>query len=226
MQKILCVEDAADIAFLLAKLFKTYDVRVAHSLSEARKFLATESFSLILLDIQLPDGSGFDLSAELQDSGKNIPLIFLSAQSDFASKASAFSLGADDYIEKPFDPKELKLRVDAKLRKVQANQASDDSLVIGDVRCVLSEQRIYQQGQTQPIDLTTLEFRLFTLLAKTPQKIFSRSEILERVWGDSISVTERAVDVHVSHLRKKLEATQVTVESVVGSGYRILVRKL
>ena len=226
MAKLLCVEDAPEIAIILEKLFEEHDLRIARSLKDARRMLEEEAFSLIILDIQLPDGSGLELSAEIQAAHRSVPIMFLSGQSDFASKATAFSLGADDFIVKPFDPKELKLRVESKLRKTSVSTDSGDLIKLGDLRCHLNEQRIYRQGNSEPIDLTSLEFRIFRLLAKTPNKIFSRAEILDRIWGDSFSVTERAVDVHISHLRKKLDSTGVTIESVIGSGYRILVQKI
>lgn len=222
MHKILCVEDAPDTLLILKTTLAGYDVATARSLQEAKALLHKERFSLVLLDVELPDGTAFEVMSEFASTLKNIPVIFLTGKTDFATKVSAFSMGADDYIVKPFDPKELRLRVDSKLRKVIAQ--NDDILQIGPLTCNVQEQRLYKQESREAIDLTSLEFRIFHLLAKTPNKIFSRSEVIDRVWGQSISVSERSVDVHVSNLRKKLEGTGVTIEAVIGSGYRVLAR--
>lgn len=222
MQKILCVEDSSVTAQLLKTLLSGYDVTIAKSLQEARASLAKDKFSLLLLDIELPDGTGFELMAELGDNVRFTPVIFLTGRLDFASKASAFALGADDFIVKPFDPKDVRLRIDSKLRKMAVLEQRDQILTIGNLVCNVQEQRLHKKDGGQSIDLTSLEFRIFRLLATAPNKIFTRPEILERVWGQTISVTERAVDVHISNLRKKLEGTGVNIDAIVGTGYRII----
>lgn len=223
MLPILCVEDHPETRLMLQATLGHYPLQFATTMKEAVALLEKEQFSLVLMDIELPDGNGIEIFASFGDKLRGVPCIFLTGRLDFASKAAAFSLGAEDFVAKPFDPRDLKLRVEAKLRKVQDASTQAKELRIGNLTCLLEEQRIVNQTTGAPLDLTGREFRLFYLLAKHPNKVFTRAEILERVWGGSVSVTDRAVDVHISNLRKKLAGTTVSVEAVVGSGYRIQV---
>lgn len=224
MEKILCVEDGEDTLLLLAATLDSHQLIFARTLKHAIQCLTSEVYSLVIIDVDLPDGSGLEVLAATSEQLRGTPIIFLTGKSDFATKVSAFSLGADDYIQKPFDPKELRLRVDSKLRKTAHLRRDDTSFKMGPVTVNVQEQRIYSSDAcSKPIELTSLEFRIFQLLARTQNKIFSRDEILDRVWGNSFAVTDRAVDVHVSNLRKKLAGTGVTIEAVIGSGYRVLV---
>lgn len=218
MGRVLCVEDGLDTLAILEATLRGHDLRFARSLREAETALGSgDFFHLVLLDIELPDGSGLDLMTRFAADFEELPVILLTGKTDLSWKAAAFALGAEDFIEKPFAPQELRLRVEAKLRREQRRRL----LHLGTLTCSLDEQRLFKGPQREPVDLTTLEFRIFTLLARTPQKIFTRSEILDRVWGSHVAVTERAVDVHVSNLRKKLEGTGVSIEAVVGAGYRL-----
>ena len=223
MAKILCVEDANDSIAILELTLQDYNVTFSRTMADAMQAISRSEFDLVLLDIELPDGSGFDFMAKFHGAKRNTPVIFLTGKKDFGSKASAFSLGAEDYIVKPFDPPELRLRVDAKIRMSQRNSHEQRHLRLGNIICHLDEHRVENRLSGKSIDLTSLEFRILVLLASTPNKVFTRSEILDRAWGDSVSVTERAVDVHVSNLRKKFAGTGTTIDGVIGSGYRILV---
>lgn len=223
MAQILCVEDSLEVATVLQAALAQHQLTFAATAQEAFDKIDRESFALVVMDIELPDGNGLEIVASKAARLADVPVFFLTSRRDFASKAAAFSLGADDYIVKPFDPLELKLRIEAKLRK-QGPAPELSRFRIGDLICAVDEQRLLKDGN-EVIDLTTLEFRLFSLLAKTPQKIFSRAEILDRVWGHSVSVTDRTVDVHVSNLRRKLESSSVGIESVIGAGYRIDLRR-
>lgn len=221
MHRILCVDDSPETLMILEATLKGHHLHFAKSLKEATNSLEKETFALLLLDIDLPDGKGFDIVSRFSQRLTKTPVFFLTGAKDFSSKVTAFNLGAEDFIVKPFDPQELKLRVDAKLRKVDSDQDNKSLLRVGPLLCNIQEQRVLCEGGQPAVDLTSLEFRIFHLLAQAPQKIFSRSEILERVWGHSISVTDRAVDVHISNLRKRLQDTGVGIEAIVGTGYRI-----
>ncbi len=226
MIKILCVEDSPETLTILRATFNGHEVHTAPSLALARERLSAEKFSILLLDIDLPDGNGMDLCAELPKMNQNLPVIFLTGKSDFPTKASAFALGAEDFVQKPFDPKELRLRTEAKARRNMQLQKAARLISIGEIVCNLDEQRIYSSREpSRTINLTSLEFRILVLLARTPNKIFTRFEILERVWGMESDVTERAVDVHISNLRKKLQLTDVHIEGVIGTGYRVVIRQ-
>lgn len=225
MMKILCVEDSPETLNILRATFNGHEIHTASTLGTAREQLLSEKFSVLLLDIELPDGNGMDLCADLPDLNKDLPVIFLTGKQDFPTKVSAFALGAEDFVQKPFDPKELRLRTEAKARKNQQMLKAAKIIQVGEIICNLDEQRIYSsRSPNKAINLTGLEFRILVLLARTPNKIFTRQEIVERVWGGDSDVTERAVDVHVSNLRKKLQLTDVNIEGVIGTGYRVLVR--
>ncbi len=225
MQRILCVEDAPDVLMILEAALRGYQLTFATTTKQASEFISREQYALVLLDIELPDGTGLEVYANFFDRLRGIPVIFLTGKLDFASKVSAFSLGAEDFIIKPFDPKELKLRIDSKLRKLATGADERINLRIGPLVCNSEEQRLFKGGSRESIDLTSLEFRIFHLLAQTPNKIFSRGEILDRCWGQSVTVADRAIDVHISNLRKKLDNSGVRIEAVIGSGYRICVEK-
>ncbi|MGE0632551.1 MAG: response regulator transcription factor [Pseudobdellovibrionaceae bacterium] len=225
MSKILCVEDAADTIMVLEATLASHQLAIAQSLSEAQTLLAKENYSLLILDIELPDGNGLEFMASYANEVQGLPVIFLTGKNDFTSKASAFSLGAEDFIVKPFDPRELRLRVDAKLKKYESAQDANSVIKVGPLVCNIEEQRVFANRGQKAIDLTSIEFRIFHLLAKAQNKIFTRAEILDKVWGKSISVTDRSVDVHVSNLRRKLTGSGVNIEAVIGTGYRILIEK-
>ncbi len=222
MQKILCVDDAPDVLLMMEQIFQGYDYSLASSLQQASGLVDRSKYSVILLDVELPDGSGFDFMTSAIGRLNGSQIIFLTGRNDIASKASAFSLGADDYVVKPFDPTELKFRVDAKLRKAAASVNQQSLLRVGGLVCNLQDQTVCKTDSGEPLDLTFIEFKIFRLLATTPNKIFGRSEILDRVWGHAVSVTDRVVDVHISNLRKKIMNNGVTIEAVIGTGYRIL----
>lgn len=220
MRQILCVEDSPEVRLMLETALGDYLLTFATSLREARQAIAASSFSLVLLDIGLPDGSGIELMAERASLLSGVPVIFLTGRDDLASKASAFSLGAEDFIRKPFDPIDLRLRLDARIRKASEGVSSRGFVRFGSVTCRTEEQKI-TWGTNEGGHVTSIEARLFAVMAQTPQKIFTRTELLDRVWGQGISVSDRVVDVHISKLRKKLAGSGVSIESVTGTGYRI-----
>lgn len=219
MHQILCVEDAPEMRLLVETALGVFQVSFATTLAEARAAIDKNRYDLILLDIGLPDGSGLDLLAT--GGLDQMPVIFLTGKGDIGMKASAFSLGADDFIVKPFDPMDLRLRVETRIRKSAAARKAPRTIRCGAVTLRVEEQRLVW-GQAGSADVTSIEARIFTLLAQTPQKIFSREEILDRVWGHGVSISDRVVDVHISKLRKKISGAGVAIESVTGSGYRIL----
>lgn len=227
MQKLLCVEDSPETVLILEATLKGYAVTFANTVSHATQYLRDEKYDLMLLDIELPDGDGNDLCENLPEHNGQMPIMFLTSRKDFSAKATAFALGAEDYIQKPFDPRELRLRIDSKLKRLMRQHSEAQRLTFGKTTLNLLEQRVHGPGHSgkNAIDLTKLEFKILWLLARTPNKIFSRNEIVERVWGAETAITERAVDVHVSNARRKLQTTDVDIEAVIGSGYRLLIRK-
>jgi DNA-binding response OmpR family regulator len=224
---ILLVEDSTDVLNLVRiALGNLAHIEWAKSLSEASKAVHKKAFDLILLDVMLPDGDGYRLCSILQtdDQMKNVPVIFLTAKNSVSDKVLGFSVGADDFISKPFDGTELKARIEARLRKRDREKMRADILKFGDLEINKTTQRvqIYEEGVSVDVDLTPIEFKLLLLLCKQGGKVYSREEILNTVWGDSIHVYNRSVDTHVSKLRKKLGSKADFIESVHGTGYRFV----
>ena len=224
MHKILCVEDGEDTRLILDQTLRGHHLVFADSVREAERVLHSDSFSLILMDVELPDGSGLELLSLLSETIGSTPVMFLTMKSDFLTKASAFALGAEDFIVKPFDPREVRLRVNAKLNRIQRDNGNANELRVGPLICSLSEQRVYSQMGHHQIELTAIEFKIFSTFAHASKKVFSRAELLDRVWGNGVSVNDRAVDVHISNLRKKLINSGVSIDAVINSGYRLLIK--
>jgi DNA-binding response OmpR family regulator len=224
--RILAIEDSLETFQLIRRaLGSTYQLEMAKSAREASEMLARNTYDLILMDVQLPDGDGFKLCSLLQSSGNfdSIPIVFLTAKNSVSDKVLGFQLGADDFITKPFDQLELKARVDSKIRRLERDKRENDIVRVGDLEINKSSQKalVTADGNTTELDLTPLEFKLLLLLATKPNHVFSRDEILNTVWGEAIHVYSRSVDTHISKLRKKLDTYSGLIESVHGTGYRI-----
>lgn len=226
MQRLLLVEDNAVMQVLAANTLKEFSLSMVSTLKEAQTLMQTNTFDLILLDIGLPDGDGLTFLNHLSNaSGAQTPVIIISGKTDIASKVTAFSFGAEDFISKPFDPIELKARVSAKLKKIEQAKTNSDQMKVGDLVITVSKQKVVIQNDNEqiPVDLTTLEFKLLWSLAKHPERIYTREHLLSEVWGNDLSVTLRSVDTHVAHLRKKIHKSKVKIDTVIRSGYRLLI---
>jgi two-component system alkaline phosphatase synthesis response regulator PhoP len=221
VSKILIVEDSRDYQLMLKRLLKreNHDIHVAHNVAEAREKILTHEFDLIILDVTLPLGDGFELCADMQadERLRPIPIIFLSVHEDISRKVAAFALGAEDYIAKSFNPVEFRARVDAKLRKSAKRPDSEQTLVKGQLKVSLLDQRAYVKGKE--VNLTPLEFKLLAYFARNEGVVLSREQILAAVWGQNVHVFDRTVDTHVSALRRKLAPCGKYIRSVLGSGY-------
>ena len=228
MSKILLVDDAKDVHLILNEVFDSeYSLTSAFSLNQASQLLDSEVFDLILLDIILPDGDGLDFCATLQSKStlREIPVIFLTGKNDFAAKSIGFSLGAEDFIVKPFDASEVKLRCVAKIRKYQSKGNREAVHQIGDLRFEIRSQRIYlrQELNEKKLELTPTGFKLLLYLAQNEGQVFTRDQLINSVWGHGTYIVDRTVDTHVGALRKQLAGSRVSVQSVHGQGYRLVV---
>ncbi len=227
MRNMLVIEDNAEMRILVEAALDEYQVTFSPSLKDAKEALLKRRFDLILLDLGLPDGDGLRFLAELsgQAETKDIPVIILTGKSETVNKVMAFSIGAEDFVSKPFDPLELKARVSAKLRKSEKQQQLAEVLRAGDLKIDVLKQKVWIQKNaetTEAIDLTSLEFKLLLNFARAPERVFTRDFLLNEVWGMNVSITDRTVDTHVGHLRKKLARSKTKIETVIGSGYRFL----
>ena len=222
-QRILIIEDEPDIRKTLEYNLSRegFDVICASSLSEGKDSINAAKFSLILLDLMLPDGSGLDLCRELKsDSKKNlIPIIILTAKDDEVDKVVGFELGADDYVTKPFSVRELILRVKAVLKRGNVKSESlEVQRQFGDLVIDVDSHEVFVNNNQ--VILTALEFKLLRQLVDRRGRVQSRDQLLSDVWGYSADVTTRTVDTHIKRLREKLGAMGKYVQTIRGVGYK------
>ena len=222
-QKILIIEDEPDIRKTLEYNISRegYEVICASSLSEGRQKLESASFTLLLLDLMLPDGSGLDLCRELKQdkSLSSMPVIILTAKDDEVDKVVGFELGADDYVTKPFSVRELILRVKAVLKR--GERKSDNMEVqrqFGELKIDVDSHEVFVNDEQ--VSLTALEFKLLRQLVDRRGRVQSRDQLLSDVWGYSSDVTTRTVDTHIKRLREKLGDMGKYVQTIRGVGYK------
>jgi two-component system phosphate regulon response regulator PhoB len=222
-QNILIIEDEPDIRKTLEYNISRegYEVACASSLSEGRQKLESASFSLLLLDLMLPDGSGLDLCRELKQdkSLSSMPVIILTAKDDEVDKVVGFELGADDYVTKPFSVRELILRVKAVLKR--GERKSDNMEVqrqFGELKIDVDSHEVFVNDEQ--VTLTALEFKLLRQLVDRRGRVQSRDQLLSDVWGYSSDVTTRTVDTHIKRLREKLGDMGKYVQTIRGVGYK------
>ena len=221
MTRILLVEDDADLAFSLEDDLKVegYEVEIARDGEAASRRGREGEWDLILLDIVLPRKDGYEVCRELRRAGVRTPVIMLTAKSQEAEKVMGLDIGADDYITKPFSPRELRARIRALLRRTEAPAA--DVYVFGDVEVDFARGEI-RRGEKM-IEATALELKLLKAFVDRRGRILSRRQLLDAAWGDQTFVTDRVVDSHVLELRRKIEpdpAKPQYLVSVRGLGYR------
>jgi two-component system phosphate regulon response regulator PhoB len=224
--RILVVEDEIDLAELVAFNLRAagHEVTVAHDGNTALAEIQRGRPDLLVLDVMLPDLSGIEVCRRLRRNPQTVrlPVIMLTARTDEVDRVVGFEVGADDYVPKPFSPRELVLRVDAILRRTTAAPGVEGPqlITLGDLSIDVPAHRVEVQGEE--ILLTALEFRLLLDLASRAGRVQSRDALLERVWGYSPNVETRTVDTHVKRLREKLGAGAKQIETVRGVGYRAL----
>lgn len=220
---ILVIEDEPAIQELIALnlSFTNHKVLQASSAEQAQLLIQDELPTLILLDWMLPGISGMAFAKKLRanERTRQIPIIMLTARSTEADKVEGLETGADDYITKPFSPKELLARIKAVLRR-RAPQQTEDKIEVGSLLLDPSTYRVTGGDKTLTIGPT--EFRLLHFFMTHTERVFSRSQLLDRVWGDHVFVEERTVDVHIRRLRKALAPSghDNHIETVRGAGYR------
>jgi DNA-binding response OmpR family regulator len=212
--KILVVEDDAAISALIeaSLIWEIMNIRCAHG-NDALFRIQTEKYDLILLDIMLPGLDGFEIMERIH--GREIPVIFLTARDKVDDRVRGLKMGAEDYIVKPFEPRELLARIEVVLRRY--NRSSQE-LKYHDIEVSLTERMVRQAGE--PIFLTPKEFDLLVLLIKHVDEALSREVILQQVWGYCFVGETRTVDMHIMQLRKKLDF-QDRLKAVVKIGYRL-----
>lgn len=223
---ILVIEDEPAIQELISVnlSFVGHKVLRAFDAEQAQILIRAELPDLILLDWMLPGTSGVTLARKLRsdERTRHIPVIMLTAKGAEQDKIDGLEAGADDYITKPFSPKELIARIKAVLRR-RAPQLTDDVISLGRLKLDPSTHRVY--GNNMSLSIGPTEFRLLHFFMTHTERVFSRSQLLDQVWGDHVFVEERTVDVHIRRLRKALEPSghDKHIETIRGAGYRFAV---
>jgi len=222
---ILLVDDEDSVQKLLTYPLEKegYEVVQAFDGQQALQAFEQQEFDLVVLDIMLPQMDGLEVCQRMRAKSR-VPIIMLTAKAEEIDKVIGLEIGADDYITKPFSMREFRSRVRAALRRaemVPAADADEEPLERGDLRLDFAKRRTELSGE--PVELTYVEFEILAALARSPGRVFSRELLLERVWGDSSYRDPRTVDVHIRHLREKIEPDPKNPEyllTVRGVGYR------
>ncbi len=228
MYRVLCVEDSVEVQVVVKRsLFPLFQVTTSTTIQLAKRLMSRECFDLVILDLGLPDGDGLAYCKELKSSLdlSSIPIFLLTSSQSIQEKVMGFSLGVEDYISKPFDPIELKIRIEARLGSLMRMQQRTQVLSIGLLRIDFLHQRasLALDGGNESLDLSYKEFKLLVFLAKNLDQVKSRESIISAVWSDGLHLSDRVVDSHVSRIRKKIRNGDCTIEAVQNLGYRLSV---
>lgn len=222
MATILIIDDEPSIVDL-ARLYleqEGFRVETAANGKDGMEKVASLHPSLVVLDIMLPEMDGFEVCRRIRQLG-DVPVLMLTARGDDTDKIVGLELGADDYMTKPFNPRELAARVKAVLRRYEAGQRPGSALTAGDIRMDLARREAYVGDN--PISLRMKEFDLLAAFIRNRTIVLTREQLLEMVWGYDFLGESRTVDVHVTHLRDKIAGSGVVIETVRGVGYRLVV---
>jgi two-component system alkaline phosphatase synthesis response regulator PhoP len=221
-KKILYVDDDKVMHMIVQKtLGSDFEVHCTTTIEETKNLMLKSNFDLILIDRILPDGDGMSLCQHIREDEKYsaLPIVFVSGKDTEADKVSCLFAGGDDYITKPFSPIELKARISARLRNFKKK------LSLGKIEIDQDTLRVFLRhtdGQKKELFVTHLEYKLLVLLISNPDSVFSRQLLLNRLWGNDLSVTDRVVDTHISHLRKKIQNAEVQIQAIPKEGYKII----
>jgi DNA-binding response OmpR family regulator len=225
-KRLLIVDDDTDMRLLLAEYFRRlgFFVEERESASQALEAATSGRFDCFILDVSMPGMTGFELLKRVRERGVQTPALFLTAHDALDYKVAGYEAGADDYLAKPFSPRELEFRIEALLRRTGGVQAETDNerVQVGDLVIDKRRHEVIRQGAR--VDLTPLEFQILELLASEPGRAWSRNALLDRVWSTEYEGYQRNIDPHINRLRKKLEADPKNpryVLTVRGVGYKL-----
>ena len=222
-KKILIVEDEPDVVDLLALQLRKaggFSIATAQDGAEGLKKARAELPALIVLDLMLPRMSGLEVCKILKTdaSTHHIPIIMLTAKAEEVDRIVGLEFGADDYVTKPFSPREMLLRIKAILRRGQSELA-EENMTRGSITIDSARHRVLVAGR--PVVLTAVEFKLLSMLMQRPGRVQARDRLLNEVWGYETAIDTRTVDTHVRRLREKLGKAASAIETVRGFGYRL-----
>ncbi|MQQ07128.1 response regulator [Epibacterium sp. SM1979] len=227
-QKILVVDDDMQLTAFLSRFLDKhgFKVQVATSGAQARAMFDPHLVDLLVLDLNLPDADGFDILKDIRRTAKT-PVIMLTARDEVFDRIVGLELGADDYLTKPYEPRELLARIKAVMRRmepaIQGSSAADHSHArFSGLHLDLAKRTLEREDSNRPISLTGAEFALLSALVGRAGRLLSRDEIMDTLYGKSVTITDRAVDAHISRLRRKIDPTGADVsliQSIRGEGY-------
>jgi DNA-binding response OmpR family regulator len=225
MERILIIEDEDSILMALEDDLRLegYEVAGVKDGLEGFSLAKEKGYDLIILDIMLPGMNGFEICKQLRQAVVTTPILMLTARGQEIDKVLGLELGADDYVTKPFSPRELLARVKAILRRTGRIQEDMDVYGFGNVEVDFKKHEVRKNGQ--PVYLTALEFSLLHFLIENKDQVLNRLTILDEVWGEGVYVLSRTVDTHIAHLRKKIEDDPANPEHIInvhGVGYRFI----
>ncbi len=222
-QRILAVDDEESILKVVRYALEQegFEVHTAGDVAGGEFLFGEVKPDLLILDVMLPGKSGLDMARDIRQTS-DVPIIMLSARGDEVDRILGLEFGADDYVTKPFSPRELVTRVKTILRRIGQSTAERPRITVGDLVLDGESHQVFMRGE--PVHLTTSEYELLQLMARQPGRAFTRVELLRVLWGESPVGDERAVDVHIHNMREKLEADPKNPEcllTVRGFGYRL-----
>ena len=224
-KRILLVDDEVEITEINKRYLiqAGYEVNVAHDGQEALEIFQKYSIDLIITDIMMPNMDGYDLIGEVQYLSPEQPFLFITAKTSEPDKIYSLSMGADDFITKPFSPRELVLRVNNILRRIHRSAGADEKLQLGDLEINYETRKVTVHGQ--PLIMTLKSFELLWILASNPQRVFSKTELYEKVWREDFVDDTNTLNVHIHALRQDLAKFSTektpTIKTVWGLGYKI-----
>lgn len=227
MKEILIVDDDKDLSFIMSEMLESYGFKVtcAGNCEEAFAFLGERKFSLILLDINLPDGSGFEICSELRRASA-VPVIFASARTSENDRISGFDIGGDDYLPKPYSMKELLSRVNALIRRAYGFSQQEKIVSFGSVSVNITARSVTRNGA--PVTLSLREFDLLAYLCENRNTAIPKDKLLSEVWGAFSAVEPSTLAVHIRWLREKLEedpAKPEFIKTIYKVGYMLEVKE-
>src|SRR5215831_16445804 len=225
MDKVLAIEDDPSVQRALRRTFETagFDITIASDGSSAMDVFRTTVPRIVILDLRLPGRSGQDLCREIKRQAASVPILVLSATTDVVDKVLLLELGADDYVTKPFSPRELLARVQGAIRRSARSGAASDVFAFGNVTVDFTKMELKRAGQ--PVALTAQEFKVLKFFSQNLERVVTREELLNEVWGYQNYPSTRTVDNHILKLRQKIEkdpAFPVHFRTVHGTGYKFV----
>jgi two-component system response regulator CpxR len=218
--RILLIDDDVELCALLAELLQRegFDVQMEHDGAKGLERARSGQFDLIVLDVMLPRLDGFDVLRQLRRSS-TVPVLMLTARGEDVDRIVGLEAGADDYLPKPFNPRELTARIHAILRRMEARPSGDARRIeINGVALDPGTREVFKDGKS--VEMTTLEFDILEMLMRAAGRVLSRDSLMENLYNRKATPFDRSIDMHISHLRKKLETDRTLFKTVRGVGYQ------